>query len=204
MRILSPIEYSFEIEHSRFIGLVYRVFTVEEAKTYLAEVRKKYSDATHIVHAYRIGSTIAHSSDDHEPSGTAGVPIREVLEKNDLTDLIAIVVRYYGGIKLGAGGLARAYSKAISSALDLATFTQPSIMHEYALTLDYSLLGKAQSFIKKQFTLIKVEYEVLPKITFRAKDDPTALIQELTNGKYPLKDLGEVTVELIARRPLKN
>ena len=204
MRILSPIEYSFEIEHSRFIGLVYRVFTVEEAKTYLAEVRKKYSDATHIVHAYRIGSTIAHSSDDHEPSGTAGVPIREVLEKNDLTDLIAIVVRYYGGIKLGAGGLARAYSKAISSALDLATFTQPSIMHEYALTLDYSLLGKAQSLIKKQFTLIKVEYEVLPKITFRAKDDPTAVIQELTNGKYPLKDLGEVTVELIARRPLKN
>ncbi len=204
MRILGPSEYSFEIEHSRFIGLVYRIFTVEEAKEYLTQVKKKYSDATHIVHAYRIGDTIAHSSDDHEPSGTAGVPIREVLEKNDLTDVIAIVVRYYGGVKLGAGGLARAYTKAVSGALDLATFTQPSIMHEYALTLDYSLLSKAQSLIKKQFTLIKVEYEVLPTITFRAKDDPTLIIQELTNGKYPLKDLGEVTVELISRRPLKN
>lgn len=104
------------INKSRFICLIYRVSSVNEATSKLEEVKNKYKDATHYCYAYIIGST-EKMSDDGEPSGTAGVPILNVLQKEGVQNVLCVVVRYFGGIKLGAGGLVRAYSKACKEGL---------------------------------------------------------------------------------------
>ena len=196
MRIIEPVEYSFEVEKSRFIGYLYRCFSVEEAKAYLEEIRGKHPEATHVVHAYRIGQTIAHSSDDKEPAGTAGVPIREVLEKKDITDCIALVVRYFGGVKLGAGGLARAYTKAISGALEKATLTESMLVGEYQLKTDYSSLGKVEYFLRNQYDLLDIQYGEEPVFLFQTPTDPTIPIQELTKGKYLPEKIRELEKEV--------
>lgn len=108
--------YQYEIQKSKFITLLYKVTTIEEVNFYLEQVKTLYKDATHYCFAYKI-QNIQKFSDDKEPSGTAGLPIMEVLSKKDLDQILCIVVRYFGGIKLGAGGLTRAYSKAVSDAL---------------------------------------------------------------------------------------
>lgn len=115
-------EYSCEIiiKKSRFIGYLFKVTSQEEANEVLKNIRKKHYDATHNCYAYIISDkdqTLIKSSDDGEPGGTAGVVIYEVLKKNNLTNIICIVTRYFGGIKLGAGGLVRAYSQTAGEAV---------------------------------------------------------------------------------------
>ena len=109
------------IQKSEFIANIYPVSSIEEINDILAKVRKKYYDATHNCYAYVLGvnANIVKASDDGEPSQTAGVVIYDVLKKNELTNVLAIVTRYFGGIKLGAGGLVRAYSKSVKDALGL-------------------------------------------------------------------------------------
>ena len=103
---------TIEIKKSKFITILYRINNVEEVNTILYKVSSKYSDATHVCYAY-ILNNIEKCSDNGEPSGTAGLPILNVLKKKNLTNILAIVIRYFGGIKLGAGGLVRAYSNSI-------------------------------------------------------------------------------------------
>ena len=103
--------YEYEIKKSRFIGLIYKVSNTQDINIILNKVKGLYKDATHYCYSYFLGNDY-HFSDDGEPGGTAGLPITEVLKKNNLTNVLLIVVRYFGGIKLGAGGLVRAYTKA--------------------------------------------------------------------------------------------
>ena len=196
MRIQSPVEYSYEIERSRFIGYLFRCFSTEDAKFYLGEIRKLHPNATHVTHAYKIGDTIAHSSDDSEPAGTAGMPMRDVLDKNNLTDIIAITVRYFGGIKLGAAGLTRAYAKSVSGAVALATLTEPVILTKYEIDTDYSYLGKIENVIRSRFTYLQTEYAESVKITFLSKEDPSGIFRELTSGKYLPVPLGTEETEI--------
>lgn len=107
------------INKSVFICYIKHVTTVEDAKEYIATIKKKHADATHNITAYTIGKTgeYGHCSDDGEPSGTAGLPVLDVFRKNDITNFVCVVTRYFGGIKLGAGGLVRAYSKSASENL---------------------------------------------------------------------------------------
>ena len=131
-----------EITKSLFITYMKHVETVKEAKEYLDALRLKHPDATHHVSGYIIGKTgeNGHYSDDGEPSGTAGMPIFDVLRKNELTNIVIDVVRYLGGIKLGAGGLVRAYSKSASEAIKLKGIV-PIIDYTYfEVSFDYSLL----------------------------------------------------------------
>ena len=131
-----------EITKSLFITYMKHVETVKEAKEYLDALRLKHPDATHHVSGYIIGKTgeNGHYSDDGEPSGTAGMPIFDVLRKNELTNIVIDVVRYFGGIKLGAGGLVRAYSKSASEAIKLKGIV-PIIDYTYfEVSFDYSLL----------------------------------------------------------------
>lgn len=131
-----------EITKSLFITYMKHVETVKEAKEYLDALRLKHPDATHHVSGYIIGKTgeNGHYSDDSEPSGTAGMPIFDVLRKNELTNIVIDVVRYFGGIKLGAGGLVRAYSKSASEAIKLKGIV-PIIDYTYfEVSFDYSLL----------------------------------------------------------------
>lgn len=109
--------YQYEIKKSKFITLLYKVNSLIEVDSILATIKEKYSDATHCCFAYKIGG-IQKFSDDGEPGGTAGLPIMEVINKKNLDYILCIVVRYFGGIKLGTGGLVRAYSKAVREAVD--------------------------------------------------------------------------------------
>ena len=109
--------YQYEIKKSKFITFLYRVNNIEEVENILQEMKNTYKDATHCCYAYKL-TNIQKFSDDGEPGGTAGLPIIEVLNKKDLNNILCIVIRYFGGIKLGAGGLVRAYSKAIREAID--------------------------------------------------------------------------------------
>lgn len=109
MELLKQI--TLEVKKSKFIGYCYEVDTVEEVNAILEDLRKEHKKARHLPYAYRIDGQIK-KSDDKEPSGTAGMPILNILDKNNLNHVLVVVVRYFGGIKLGAGGLVRAYSNA--------------------------------------------------------------------------------------------
>ncbi len=115
--ILENISNEIVINNSKFITILYKVYDIKDIDKYLDDVRKIYRDATHYCYGYIIDDKIKFS-DDGEPSSTAGVPIIEVLKKRKLNYILAIVVRYFGGIKLGANGLIRAYSGSVSKALD--------------------------------------------------------------------------------------
>ena len=139
-RINEEYENKIIINKSIFITHLYRVNNVDEVNDILATVRKKYYDATHNCYAYIIGDNqdIKKASDDGEPSKTAGFPMLDVLEKNNLTNILAITTRYFGGILLGAGGLVRAYSSSVSECLKQVKLydTKPQI--KFSLTLSYS------------------------------------------------------------------
>ncbi len=112
--------HEITIQRSRFIAHISRAETESEAQEFIQAIKKKYWDATHNCSAYLIGENdqIQKANDDGEPSGTAGVPILEVLKKRKLKDTVVVVTRYFGGIKLGAGGLIRAYGKSTSEGLN--------------------------------------------------------------------------------------
>ncbi|WP_282948442.1 IMPACT family protein [Cellulomonas endometrii] len=120
--VAAPVEHELVVKKSRFLALVHPVASVAEADAVVAAVRKRYWDARHHCVALVVGphAEQQRSTDDGEPSGTAGVPMLEVLRRRDLTDVVVVVTRYFGGVLLGAGGLVRAYSTATSEALDLA------------------------------------------------------------------------------------
>lgn len=138
-------------KRSRFIGTVRPVRTEEEAVGFIEELRKKYRDASHNVYAYIIeNNNIARYSDDGEPSGTAGVPVLDILKKEGLTDLAVVVTRYFGGVLLGTGGLVRAYSKGAKLAVDAAGIANMVLCRETRMSFEYTLLGKIQSELRNR------------------------------------------------------
>lgn len=120
--VAAPVEHELVEKKSRFLTRIEPVSTVAEADAVVAARRKQFWDARHHCVALIVGLTAdqQRSNDDGEPSGTAGIPMLEVLRRRELTDLVAVVTRYFGGVKLGAGGLVRAYSTAVSETLDRA------------------------------------------------------------------------------------
>ena len=139
-----------EIKKSRFICHVKRVYSEEEARAFIAAIKKEHYKATHNCSAFIIGekSDIKRTSDDGEPSGTAGVPMLGVLEKHELTNLCVVVTRYFGGIKLGAGGLIRAYSHSVAETLRLAPKELHTIRTELQTTIDYALYGAVERHLQ--------------------------------------------------------
>ncbi|MBE6061738.1 MAG: YigZ family protein [Clostridium sulfidigenes] len=136
----------FQEKKSTFIGYIKRVNTEEEAKNFVNEIKSMHKEATHNVYAYIVGENkgIQRYSDDGEPQGTAGIPVLEVIKKNDLTDVAVVVTRYFGGILLGGGGLIRAYSKGASSAIEEAGVVEKVKGLKLRFTLEYDLIGKIQ------------------------------------------------------------
>lgn len=132
------------IQKSRFICQAKRVETEEAATQFLTAVRKKYWDATHNCYAYIVNDQIQKSSDDGEPAGTAGRPILEVIHNRGLVHTLVVITRYYGGIKLGTGGLVRAYSQGAASAIDTAGIMERSLYQQLIASFDYSFLGKIE------------------------------------------------------------
>lgn len=137
------------INKSRFIGLLFPISDVEEVPLYLAEAKALYPDANHYCYAYIIDA-YQKASDDGEPAKTAGIPMLTVLQKNELDHILAIVVRYFGGIKLGAGGLVRAYSQSVAQAIQVADIVTKVKAMRYALKFSYHYTRQMDYFLKSQ------------------------------------------------------
>ena len=138
---IGAAEYTHEnvIEKSRFIASAIHVDTVEQAAEFIELKRKRYYDATHNCYAYIVGDK-AKFSDDNEPQGTAGMPMYECIKNSNLDYICVVVTRYFGGVKLGAGGLVRAYSGAVADVLKAAEKVQMRLCRRADVTIDYSLL----------------------------------------------------------------
>ncbi|ERJ11432.1 YigZ family protein [Haloplasma contractile] len=156
------------IDRSRFICYMDRAETVDEAQAFINKIKKKHSDASHNCSCYIVGQNKLHqkANDDGEPSGTAGVPMLEVLKKNDITDTVCVVTRYFGGIKLGAGGLIRAYGSAVSDNLKKVGIAIRKPMQVIEVIAEYSLSGLLDDRlsdyqIKNKDYLEKVYYYVI-------------------------------------------
>ncbi|WP_226655356.1 YigZ family protein [Pseudalkalibacillus hwajinpoensis] len=154
-------ENEIVLQKSRFIAHVKRTPTEEEAQEFIQAIKKRHASATHNCSAYLIGeqNLIQKANDDGEPSGTAGVPMLEVLKKRNLKDTTVVVTRYFGGIKLGAGGLIRAYGQSVSEGLNATGIVERKLMTKITTQIDYSLLGKVENEIRSSnYLLDEIEY----------------------------------------------
>ncbi len=135
-----------EVKKSRFIGLAWPIASEEDAERIIAGYRKEFWDASHCVYAYRTRGPMAseRSSDDGEPAHTAGVPVLSYLQKEELTGVLVVVIRYFGGMLLGTGGLVRAYSDAARQAVEAAEKIRVAPYLRYALEMPYDRLGRMQ------------------------------------------------------------
>ncbi|MFJ4254262.1 IMPACT family protein [Microbacterium sp. NPDC090003] len=148
--IADAVDHELVIKKSRFLAHIAPVGSVEEAETVSAGIRKRAWDAAHNCTAMVTGllGDQARSSDDGEPSGTAGVPMLEVLRRRELTDVVAVVTRYFGGVKLGAGGLVRAYSTATSEALDLARLVRREALTQVRIEVAHADAGRFDNLLR--------------------------------------------------------
>lgn len=155
MKYRTVFEYGEDdiiINKSRFIGYTRPIKTEEEALEFIQEIKTKHRDATHNVYAYVVGenSIIQRFNDDGEPSGTAGIPVLEVIKKEDLRDVVVVVTRYFGGIKLGGGGLIRAYTKGCKIALDAGEIVDMVLHTNLEIKVDYTLYGKIENYLQSE------------------------------------------------------
>lgn len=194
-----------EIKKSRFICQLFRVTTEDEAREHIEAVRKEHWNANHNCTAWIIGEKQANqrSSDDGEPSGTAGMPMLEVLRRRELTDTLAVVTRYFGGVMLGAGGLIRAYGGAVSEALDMIGVVERVPLSVVQIEADYEEAGRVENAIRaRELNLVDVAYDA--DVTFELVMPPDEVdafktwLQELTNGAIDATIVGERFVEVPA------
>ncbi|MBS7020464.1 MAG: YigZ family protein [Firmicutes bacterium] len=170
--IISPISHTIEIKKSKFITLLFPVHTLKEIESHLSEAKKLYPNANHYCYAYILESQ-KRCSDDGEPSKTAGMPILNVLEKQNLDHILCIVIRYFGGIKLGAGGLVRAYSNAVTDSLSGVTTTKLIFMYRVQFSFPYTL----EKVMNQEFQLELLSKDYLEEITYDAYITEEELIQ---------------------------
>lgn len=196
MRTLyKPSRAEFEIKRSIFIGRAYPVTTEEEAQAIIEDIRKAEPQATHHCYAYTVGpkQRVQRYSDDGEPSGTAGVPMLEVLKKREIEDVLVLVTRYFGGKLLGAGGLVRAYTQGAAEALDAGKTVDKLICDALKLSVDYTHLGKLDYIIQtKGYDEIERSFDERAHVRLIVKEEDLAELTsgflELTSGQEPVKD----------------
>lgn len=147
--VKQPGEYELEVKMSRFRCALARVDSEDQAREFLHRQRKLHHSARHHCSAYVLGDDAQNqkSSDDGEPAGTAGIPMLEVLRRNELTNTVAVVSRYFGGVLLGAGGLVRAYGGAVSAGLEHVGLVERRPMRVVSTTVDYPIAGKLENHL---------------------------------------------------------
>ena len=180
---------------SRFISYVYPMTEEDEIQKKLEELRKKHYDSTHVVFAYKITkNNIQRFSDDGEPQGTAGVPVLDVILKSELTDVLVVVVRYFGGTLLGAGGLVRAYSKSASLGIEEAKIITMCECVNFEIECPYNALGKVQ-YVLNEIGAIKSDilYEENITLKYYIKED------EFMRLKKEMTEKTNATVEIIEK-----
>ena len=191
----------YVIKKSRFISNLFHVTTEEEAQRRVAEMKKKYWDARHNCYAYRLGPvfSLQKASDDGEPSGTAGKPVLEVLKAWELTDTLIVVTRYFGGTKLGAGGLVRAYGTAATLGLEAARIDDYLLCDSVTLETEYSSVASVERaasecgavITERVFTDKVILHVAIPtEETEKFRQD----LVDVTNGKIGITGHGRKTV----------
>ncbi|WP_435735930.1 YigZ family protein [Cellulosimicrobium sp. PMB13] len=170
--IARPVDHELVVKRSRFLAHLAPVASVEAADAVVARVRKEHWDARHHCVALVVGphADQQRSTDDGEPSGTAGVPMLEVLRHRGLTDVVAVVTRYFGGVLLGAGGLVRAYSSAVSEALDVARVVRRAVRTVVTVDVPHAAAGRLHGVLQDwagahDAVLAGVAYEQVARFT---------------------------------------
>jgi uncharacterized YigZ family protein len=191
-------ESAIEIKRSRFIGRSFKAATPDEALAIVKRIRETWRDATHHCWAYRVGTTGEQARYDNsgEPQGTAGPPILDVLKHNDLTNTLVVVTRYYGGTKLGAGGLVRAYSEATKKAIEASGVTELRLVREISTPVPYALLAPLEAYLAREgFEVASKDFGehvvLLMRIPVDREPDFRAFYTGLVSGKLAYIVLGE-------------
>ena len=192
------------LSKSRFITYVDRAETEQEALQFIEKIKKMNANATHNCSCYMIGEhdNIQKANDDGEPSGTAGVPMLEVLKKQGLKDTVVVVTRYFGGIKLGGGGLIRAYGKATTEGIAAAQVVERKLHYLMKIIIDYNWLGKVENAVRdSDYTLRDIQYaEGVELNVFVLKEQEASFtdwVTELTNGQASIRREDEQFIEFL-------
>jgi len=188
---------SIIINKSKFIGYSTPIESEKDALEFIDRIRSEHRDATHNVYAYVLGenNNVQKFSDDGEPSGTAGIPVLEVIKKEDLRNVAVVVTRYFGGIKLGAGGLIRAYTKGAKIGLDAGIIVEKILHHKMKIRINYSLYGMIENFLNTEGYIVdNIQYDeavnIYVYVKFSNKERFVNLIKDMTSGNLSIEDVG--------------
>jgi len=203
LTVAGPATATFEVRGSEFLGHVAPVDTVEEAEAFVERVEDEYADATHNVPAYRVPAGAAsertpgsgpmvreYSSDDGEPSGSAGKPALNVLQQREIRNVVAVVTRYYGGTNLGVGGLARAYSRAVKEGVDEAGVVEERPHRRLAVETVYDDSGTVRGVIESSGVEFDADYDERVRFDLRVPiaevDDLVERLNSATSGRVDI------------------
>jgi uncharacterized YigZ family protein len=186
------------INKSKFIGYAMPIEAEEEALEFIEKIKTRHRDATHNVYAYVLGknSNTQRFSDDGEPSGTAGIPALEVIKKEDLRNVVVVITRYFGGVKLGGGGLIRAYTKGAKIGLEAGSIIDMVLHQKIKIRMDYTLYGKVENYlINEEYivdgTIFDDAVNTFVYIEDHKVEEFYTIIADLTNGNGILENLEE-------------
>lgn len=193
------------INKSKFIGYAMPVETEEEAVAFVEKIKKKHKDATHNVPVYLIGEKfeVQRYSDDGEPSGTAGVPVLSMLKNEGITNIAVVVTRYFGGIKLGTGGLVRAYTHAAKIAVEAARVVEKKVYKEVHVHTDYTLHGKFQNFLMNNDSYLIKDTVYTDMVNTIVYIEPDAVqtfqnkIVDLTSGNVEINEYEDIYLTIL-------
>ncbi len=192
-----------EVKKSRFIGHVARATTEDEARTFIAQISKEHWNASHNCYAWSLGEhpRLQRSGDDGEPSGTAGITMLEVLRQRDLTDTVVVVTRYFGGTKLGAGGLIRAYSSAAATVIDLVGIVERKQLARFGISVSFDDAGRLENALRAAGEDPK-DIAYSERVAFTMTIEPArqpdflAWVAELTSGRATIENHEAVFAEV--------
>ena len=204
-RPVGQVEHEIEIKRSRFITLIGRVTNEEEARAFIDAARSRFPDARHHCSAYVYhvdgANPVERSSDDGEPSGTAGKPMLDVLKGSGLLDICAVVVRYFGGIKLGAGGLVHAYGGAVSETMEQVERVTRALRELYTVEVSHADAGRLEADLRNRgVDIVDTTYSQAVTYTVSVapggEEELTATLAALTQGEVAPQEAGTAWVEL--------
>lgn len=198
-RLHNNTRTSITLKKSEFITYLFRVDSQDEVKDIIKDLRKEHYKATHVCTAYRVNA-YEQVSDDGEPSGTAGQPMLEVLRSMEVENILACVVRYYGGIQLGAGGLIRAYRSSVVEAINQADLTEVIEITEILCSINYSHLDAKLLAIEKIAEIVDKEFETEVILKLHTNTDITDKLNEITNGQIKIQKISKKHIEKVINK----
>jgi len=194
LHIKEKVVSMLEVKKSKFYCVLIPLSDDKQIKDVIASLKKEYPGATHYCYGAIIGD-ITRSNDDGEPSSTAGKPILETLKNADLDNVLAVVIRYFGGTLLGTAGLVKAYGQSTSQSIAQAVFTTPTTVYNYSITIPYELTNKIEYALKGKAEILDRIYEENATYIYQCENDISLEIKELTSGKYLPELLSEEVIE---------